>query len=86
MYDFDNPYQRPVMPLRTTLVLHDHCEMHEKLLETCKEIKKKDGHQPLNPYSRIDVPIFFILGKKDDVICNKRVKKVYKYLRTREEN
>ena len=32
------------------------------------------------------MPIFFILGKQDDVICNKRVKKVYKYLRSREEN
>ena len=77
IYDFDNPCQRYIMPLRTTLVLHENCLMHENTLKICKEINK-NGDLNDNPYARIKTPIFFLLGTKDTTINNSRVKKIYK--------
>ena len=78
-YDFDNRLQRKIIPVHTTLQLFDNCEAHQKYLKLCKK-KDKKGEQISNPYGRIDLPLYIIVGKKDKVVCNETTREIYQQL------
>ena len=65
------------MPVHTALVLFNMCEKHRSKLKLCKQINK-EGDPADNPYSRIKVPIYLIVGKKDHAVDNKIIYKIYK--------
>lgn len=89
VFDFENRFQRKIVPARTVLSLQDEIARHAGLIGQASSgtsaLSKAMccGHgRSVNAYHDIDIPVQIIVGPNDKVVCNEAAREVFALLPT----